>query len=127
MGVLLQDDQKIQSKQPFDITTEDWVDDFGREFITLDPTNGRYVDSFGNPLIRGADEEQVASFREIRNLSKATWTMINNHRKEKERKEILRRSNLVSIQNHENILHTLHPPNKHNDEDDLIPSFLQHS
>ena len=61
----------------------EWVDDFGNRIV--DPSKGKYVDSFGHPLIRGADDDQVASFREIRNLSKSTWTMIDSHRKEKER------------------------------------------
>jgi|AntRauTorckE5430_2_1112549.scaffolds.fasta_scaffold02816_3 hypothetical protein len=71
----------------------EWVDDFGNRII--DPNQGENVDSFGHPLIRGADDDQVASFREIRNLSKSTWTMIDSHRKEKERRR--RSGNEVSM------------------------------
>lgn len=143
MGVILQKNEKLPPKQNFDISTIDWVDDFGREFITLDPTNGRYVDSFGHPLIRGADDDQVASFRELRNLSKATWTMINTHRKEKERKEILQRSTGSRKPSLENAAKNHLPQplpsslkmdrdnigkdDGDGDDDDVIPSFLQHS
>uniref|UniRef100_A0A7S3V973 Polymer-forming cytoskeletal protein n=1 Tax=Chaetoceros debilis TaxID=122233 RepID=A0A7S3V973_9STRA len=68
-------------------STDDILDDFGNSI-------GQYKDkdSFGNPLIRGADQDQVDSFRSIRDLSKETRKLLDNHRKEKEREDILRKS-----------------------------------
>jgi len=138
---LLDEKTKVPPSENFDISTIDWVDDFGKEFITIDPTNGRHVDSFGHPLIRGANQEQVASFREMRNLSKDTWAMIDTHRKQREIKEMLRRSNTnisISKTYYDNIETQSHMSlnrnkNRNNDDgddgeeedDDSFPSFLQ--
>lgn len=70
--------------------THEVLDDFGNSFITLDKSKGKYVDSFGHPLIRGADDDQVASFREIRNLSSQTRQILDTHQKKKE-KELIQR------------------------------------
>ena len=124
----------------------DWVDDFGNQIVTLDPNKGKYVDSFGHPLIRGADDDQVASFREIRNLSKSTWTMIATHKKEKEREEIRRRSRsgnnntfstssssgdenrngVEEVRKKEKNVPPIMYEDGNKDDDGDMPSFLQH-
>ena len=68
------------------------LDDFGNSIMSLDKSKGKYVDSFGHPLIRGADDEQVASFREIRSLSSQTRDLLDTHKKKKEKDIILRKA-----------------------------------
>lgn len=120
-----------------DVSKKDWVDDFGNQIVTLDPDKGKYVDSFGHPLIRGADDDQVASFREIRNLSKSTWSMIASHKKEKEREEIRRRAvnkksvstssgyRVEEVRKKEKYVQPITYEDGDKDDGDM-PSFLQH-
>jgi hypothetical protein len=102
------------------------LDDFGNKVITLDKTKGKYVDSFGNPLIRGADDEQVASFREIRNLSSRTRSLLDMHRKEKE-KELIRRKSTSSTTDEGDSSNNGFPSEEEGDEGDegSMPSFLR--
>ena len=129
--------QSIDVNVDAGVSKHDLVDDFGNQIVTLDPDKGKYVDSFGHPLIRGADDDQVASFREIRNLSKSTWNMIASHKKEKEREEIRRRAvnqksvstssgyEVEEVREKEKYV----PPIMYEDgdeDDGDMPSFLQH-
>lgn len=135
--------QSIDVNVDAGVSKHDLVDDFGNQIVTLDPDKGKYVDSFGHPLIRGADDDQVASFREIRNLSKSTWNMIASHKKEKEREAIRRRAvnhksvftsseyeveEVEEVRKKEKYVQPIMYEDGNEDEDDDgdMPSFLQH-
>ena len=102
------------------IPTDGLVDEFGKPMIRLDVDIGKYVDSFGNPLLRGADDEQVACFRENRDLSKHTRALIDTHRRNKEREEIMKGAPKPPPKI------DVKPEPKNNKEDDgQMPSFLR--
>lgn len=52
-------------------------------------SSGKYLDSFGNPLIVEADEETVKSFREVRRFSHETRTLLDEHLRKKEKDRML--------------------------------------
>jgi cytoskeletal protein CcmA (bactofilin family) len=53
-------------------------------------SSGKYLDSFGNPLIVEADEETVKSFREVRRFSYETRTLLDAHLRKKEKDKMLK-------------------------------------
>lgn len=57
---------------------------------TLSAASGKYLDSFGNPLIVEADEETVNAFREVRRFSHETRTLLDAHLRQKEKDKMLR-------------------------------------
>jgi len=61
-------------------------------------SSGKYLDSFGNPLIVEADEETVNSFREVRRFSHETRTLLDAHLRKKEKDKVLR---LSAMKNHQ--------------------------
>lgn len=95
------------------------LDDFGNTFINKD--QGKYVDSFGNPLIKPADDDQVASFREIRSLSSRTRTLLDTHKKKKE-KELIRRKGSKSSEK-DDIDNEI--PTDEDSDGGQMPSFLR--
>jgi len=94
-------DKSTKNDQKTNIS--EMVDDFGNPLLpkrhfpsnngfNLDSntkhSNDKYVDNFGNPLYRGADDNEIAGYRQIRELSAVTREILDAHIAEKKKDTI---------------------------------------
>ena len=92
---------------------------------------GKYVDEFGNPLIRGADDDELAGYRQIREISAVTRELLDAHIREKKKKVIEKAARAtpqarISRQLDNNNFHMQKDQNDDNDIDNNdMPSFLR--
>jgi hypothetical protein len=112
-GVSAQGNRVNRLQKQVELRDEHLIDDFGNAIVSIDK-QGKMVDSFGNPLIREANEDEVDSFREIRKMSQDTWNLINTHKRNKEKAASRNNSTIEATS-----------PKQDDEDMDNLPSFLQ--